>query len=264
MVMRSKYTFRHLFSFLLVVTFCLMGMSNKAGAQTINVALPDTFVTETQSLLIPVNVSDVSNLGILSFSFTIAFDPTIINIQDVVDENSISAGYLFLNNFSVSGKVIIAAAGVETLSGDGPLFYLQASFLQDGSSEMNFDKASFAEDAFDVETQNGRLRNISLASVDGSAELPDKLLLSTNYPNPFNSSSTITVDLPEAAQVLVEIYNLNGQLQGSYPPRFYSAGTNQLITVEASSLPTGSYVYRIVANSTGTIRFGTGALTVIH
>ena len=262
--MRSIIILRKLILASLIAVLNAVGNPMLAGAQTISVALPDTFVTETQSLLIPVNVSDVSNLGILSFSFTISFDPEIINIQDVLDENSIAAGYFFQNNFSVAGQVVIAAAGVETLSGDGPLFYLEASFLQDGSSEMSFDKASFAEDAFDVETQNGRLRNISLASVDGSAELPDKLLLSTNYPNPFNSSSTITVDLPEAAQVLVEIYNLNGQLQGSYPPRFYSAGINQLITVEASSLPTGSYVYRIVANSTGTIRIGTGALTVIH
>ncbi|MEM7020648.1 MAG: T9SS type A sorting domain-containing protein, partial [Pseudomonadota bacterium] len=233
-------------------------------AQTINVALPDTFVTETQSVLIPVEVSDVSNLGILSFSFTISFDPEIISIQDVVSENGLAEGYLFLNNFNVDGQVVIAAAGVDSLNGAGSLFFLEASFLQDGSTEMNFDKASFSEDAFDVEIQNGRLRNISLASVDETDDLPTQQLLSTNYPNPFSYSTTISADLPEAAQVFVEIYDINGRLQRTYPSLFLTAGTNPLVKLEASSLPAGSYVYRVIANSAGTTRLGTGTLTIIH
>ena len=235
-----------------------------AQAQSITVALPDTFVTETQSIMIPVNVSDVSSLGILSFEFTISYDDTIIEIEDAVALNGIASGFLFLNNLDLDGTVFIAAAGVDTLSGSGTLFYLQASFLQDGVSEMNFDRVDFEVDSAEVVAQNGRIRNISLANIDEAAEVPTQTLITSNYPNPFYRSTTISMDLPEAAQVSVEIYNLAGQLKGSYPPRPIAAGSNQLVTIEASSLPTGSYYYRITAHSPGIIRYGTGAMTIIH
>ena len=250
-----------------LVFFILLVCAHKTDevhAQTINVALPDTFVTQTQSVMIPIEVSDISSLGILSFGFTISFDPNIIEIEAVVAENSISSGFFFSNNFNLTGQIAIAAAGVDSLQGAGPLLYLQVNFLQDGASEMNFDSASFAESSFEVTAQNGRLRNISLASIDDSEEVPGQLVLSNNYPNPFSTTSTIQMDLPEAAQVSLNVYNLSGQLEKSYPPRPIPAGTNQLVIIEASTLPTGSYYYRIIAQSAGTVRYGTGIMTIIH
>jgi hypothetical protein len=257
-VLQSTY---RLAAFTLVI--CTLG-TNEVQGQTIDVALPDTFVTVTQSVMIPVLVSDLSPHGIFSFDITISYDSSIIEIEDVVTENSIAAGFFFSTNFNLDGQIAIAAAGVDSLKGAGPLFYLQVSFLQDGSSEMNFDKASFAEEAFEVATRNGRLRNISLASISSQEETPEQLVLSDNYPNPFSTTSTILMDLPEAAQVSVKVYNMTGQLEGSYPPRPIAAGTNQLVTIEASSLPTGSYFYRVIAHSANAVRYGMGTMTIIH
>lgn len=260
--MRTSSTIR-----ILIISLCMLPgtiIITHAHAQTISVALPDTFVTDTQSVMIPVVVSDVSTFGIISFQFTISYDETIIEIEDAVALNGIASGFLFLNNLDLDGKVFIAAAGVDTLSGSGTLFYLQASFLQDGVSEMNFDVVDFEVESAEVVAQNGRVRNISLANVDEEAEVPTQTLFTTNYPNPFYSSTTISMDLPEAAQVSVELYNIAGQLEGSYPPRPIAAGSNQLVTIEASSLPTGSYYYRVIAHSLGITRYGTGAMTIIH
>lgn len=254
--------------FLLLLTM-LAGAPAQLLAQStsptvIDVAIPDTFVTQTESIILPVTISDVSDLGIFSFEFTISFDSTIIAIDDVISMDGIASSFLFLNNLDQGGNVFIAAAGVDSLKGSGPLFYLEASFLQDGASEMNFDRVSFEVDSIEVVMQHGRLRNISLADTEHPREVPEQLLISGNYPNPFRSTSTITLDLPDAALVSVEIYNLTGQLKRTYPSRAIAAGENQLITIDASSLAPGPYFYRIIARSDGILRYGTGAMTIIH
>ena len=235
-----------------------------AKAQNIQVALPDTFVTATSEVLIPVTISDVSTLGIISFDMTIEFDAEIIQIDEISKLDGIAAGFFFSNNLGLDGKVAIAAAGVDTLTGSGPLFYLNASFLKEGSSEMNFDKVNFEVDSVEVETQNGRLRNISLASLEKPAVSFIRALASHVFPNPFVATSTLSMDLPEAALVSVEVYNLAGQRQVFYPPRPLAAGANQLFNLDASSMPAGSYFYRITAHSQGTVRYGGGMMTLIH
>ncbi len=235
---------------------------SRAQTQTVTVAIADTFLTETQSVLIPITISNVTDLGIISFDITVSFDSTIINVDKVVLENSLAEGYI-LSNLVLPDKVFIAAAGINPLMGAGALLYLQVSFLQDGVSEMNFDNVSFEVESLSVVAQNGRLRNISLESAD----MPESTItpvIVTTFPNPFKKGTMLSMDLPEAAQVSVEVYDFTGQRMYSYPPRFFTAGANQLIPIKASSLPAGSYIYRVKAQSAGTLHMSSGVMIKIH
>jgi len=74
--------------------------------------------------------------------------------------------------------------------------------------------------------------------------IPDRFQVSSVYPNPFNPETTIAFDLPEASQVSLQIYNLNGQLvsdlmDGTLPAGAYHAVWN------ASNQPSGTYIYRL-------------------
>jgi hypothetical protein len=114
--------------------------------------------------------------------------------------------------------------------------------------------ASFSVTATD---DNGRtaMQMVSLevriaTSVDEPvAGLPEKFALEGNYPNPFNPTTNIQFDLPAQADVRVEVYNTLGQRVMMLPVQQMQAGADQTIQVEASSLSSGMYLYRVIAET---------------
>jgi hypothetical protein len=78
-------------------------------------------------------------------------------------------------------------------------------------------------------------------------ELPSAFTLQGNYPNPFNPTTTVTFDLPERAEVRLEIYDVLGRRVLAVPQRSFSAGANLTVEIDASSLASGMYIYRLTA-----------------
>ena len=74
--------------------------------------------------------------------------------------------------------------------------------------------------------------------------VPTKFELSQNYPNPFNPSTTIRFSLPKETRLKINIYNMLGELVETLAEGNYEAGYHK-VTFNASSLPSGAYVYRI-------------------
>jgi hypothetical protein len=92
---------------------------------------------------------------------------------------------------------------------------------------------------------------IDIASgVGEGAGLPQVFMLHQNYPNPFNPSTMIKFDLPEASLVTIRVYNLLGQeVRVLVADETMSAGYQE-IQFDASSLPSGVYLYRMTAKGT--------------
>jgi hypothetical protein len=68
--------------------------------------------------------------------------------------------------------------------------------------------------------------------------------LACNYPNPFNSSTTLEFSLSKEAFVTLKIFNLKGQPVASLIERQLAAGIHKL-KWEAGSLASGIYIYRL-------------------
>jgi hypothetical protein len=47
--------------------------------------------------------------------------------------------------------------------------------------------------------------------INNISNIADKYSLEQNYPNPFNPSTTIRFSLPQASNVMLKVYSLNGQ-----------------------------------------------------
>ncbi len=109
-----------------------------------------------------------------------------------------------------------------------------------------------------ADTALGRARDSLLAAMDGlvvtsvgplADGVPGAFALSQNYPNPFNPSTTIEFALPAFSPVELAVYNLLGERVAVLLREQLAAG-RYTVRFDASSLPSGVYIYRLRAGGT--------------
>ncbi len=90
-----------------------------------------------------------------------------------------------------------------------------------------------------------------------------EFVLLGNYPNPFNPSTNILVDLPTAADLSVEVFNLLGQRV--HVEEFFgvSAGPSKSLMLAVPNLPSGVYIYRVIANLDAGAQLAKGRMTLM-
>jgi hypothetical protein len=77
-------------------------------------------------------------------------------------------------------------------------------------------------------------------------EIPERYLLSQNFPNPFNPSTRIRFEIPELKFTKLDVYNAIGEhienlISEDLKPGIYEVGFN------SKNLPSGMYFYKIAA-----------------
>ncbi len=72
--------------------------------------------------------------------------------------------------------------------------------------------------------------------------------LSQNFPNPFNPSTVINFNIPEASSVSLKIYDVLGKEVSTLLSEEKAAGSYE-VNFDASRLPSGTYIYEIRAGS---------------
>ncbi len=79
-----------------------------------------------------------------------------------------------------------------------------------------------------------------------TTDIPTEFSLGQNYPNPFNPETIIPYALPATNFVSLSVYNLLGQHVATLVNEMQEAGWHE-ISFNASTLPSGIYMYRIQA-----------------
>ena len=123
----------------------------------------------------------------------------------------------------------------------------------DNTSLILFVGSASVTDVFTV-TQ-GKVTSILESTISGMEEIlnvtveqPADYVISNAYPNPFNPSTTISLELNTSADLSVKVYNLMGQLvdvvaEGSYSPNTYNWTWN------AENLASGVYFIKTQVGS---------------
>ena len=93
--------------------------------------------------------------------------------------------------------------------------------------------------------------------------LPTKFALQGNYPNPFNPSTQIQFDLPSTAEVTVQVIDLLGRMVLTLPAERVEAGANRTVELDGSSLSSGTYLYRLIAEMESGVQVVTGRMVMI-
>ena len=93
----------------------------------------------------------------------------------------------------------------------------------------------------------GDLLNKPATETADKGNIPDELNVLNNYPNPFNPSTTIEFNLPEATQVRIDIFNVMGQKVETIINKDMNAGSHK-VEWNASGVASGIYYYKVQAN----------------
>jgi hypothetical protein len=84
------------------------------------------------------------------------------------------------------------------------------------------------------------------ASLTSNSAAVRNYALYQNYPNPFNPTTRISFDMPHSGNVSLNVFNPMGQQVAALVNGSLGAGSHT-ITFDASNLPSGVYLYRLVA-----------------
>ncbi len=91
-----------------------------------------------------------------------------------------------------------------------------------------------------VEQDGGTFFPSVITAAETEEEIPTEFALKGNYPNPFNPSTNIQIDLPEKAQVTIQIIDMLGRHVMTVPAREIEAGAKRAVEINAASLAIGS------------------------
>ncbi|MBI4149422.1 T9SS type A sorting domain-containing protein [Candidatus Woesearchaeota archaeon] len=170
-----------------------------------------------------------------AFHFRLSHDPSLELAQ-------ITAGEGWnLDSYDRGGKTEIALAGVQPLTNEIITVRYRKKDRQDGQSAISLEGAVANEQEIAVQQESPRQHR-----------------LNQNYPNPFNPMTSISYELPKAADVRLQIYNTAGQLvrtlintrqeEGRYTATWN--GTND----HGERVASGIYIYRLDAGKFTTAR----------
>jgi hypothetical protein len=96
---------------------------------------------------------------------------------------------------------------------------------------------------FTIYYDNGNLAKNSNPSFSGQGDIPTTYTLSS-YPNPFNPTTTITYQLPEAGYVMLKVFDIMGREVALLQDGMKGAGS-YTATFDASRLTSGIYFSRL-------------------
>ena len=124
---------------------------------------------------------------------------------------------------------------------------LEATYFNDTDEIVEWGLLSVDEMmiAFGLYYEGEQLKN------DIEKLMPDRLVLHSNFPNPFNPSTTLRYDLPQSGMVNITIHNVRGELVKTLLNSYQNAGFKSVLWNATNDrnkpVSAGLYIYTIQA-----------------
>jgi hypothetical protein len=199
---------------------------------------------------LPVRLSG-SVSGVQAVSLTLRGNVGALDMQGISDR--LPDGWQLMHRrFEGESEAKVVMAGASPITDAGEVLRLP---IKDGKTAPSVEGTGTINGA--TTTALGRAP---------TADRPGSFSLQGNFPNPVSQSTAITFDAPQSADVTVEVYDILGRRVLSTQGQRVSAGQGRSIKVDASSLGSGAYIYRLKAETggpEGSTWTDTGRMTVV-
>ena len=197
-----------------------------------------------------------------------------VDVRVLDPADNVTPTKLLANNFSFDSatRYITLAPGAHNVQVTSPdnreeveVYYLDLNGYQGEALILNLSGGKDDLGFMGV----GKYGNVFLSQVvtgveeEGTAEIPTEFALHGNYPNPFNPSTRIEFDLPESAQVSLQVIDMLGRQVMTLPAKEFEAGANLTLELNATSLASGHYLYRMIATGVESRYVKTGRMTLV-
>lgn len=131
--------------------------------------------------------------------------------------------------------------------------FVTIAFIQGKGTTTQSQNYSFVDNNVQTGNYQYRLKQMdfdgkySYSNVVEVSLNPTEFNLAQNYPNPFNPSTTINFNLAKETNVSLKVFNLLGQEVASLAANEFMQAGSYSYKFNASSLASGTYIYRLEA-----------------
>lgn len=190
-------------------------LPNLADTLRINPNLQTINSKDTAEIIVEISNVD----SIKSYSIYLSYDPLILDVAKVVQDNFLSEGtptFFFTKVDTNSGRVQIdeALLGMGSKSGTGNLFRIYFTGEQAGLTTIEFDSVLVSNNhntGVDIDLINGVVEVKSVVGIVPDENRRTEFTIYQNYPNPFNAGTTIRYSLLNNNNIDIHICDIMGQ-----------------------------------------------------
>ncbi|MBT7787889.1 MAG: T9SS type A sorting domain-containing protein [Calditrichaeota bacterium] len=182
------------------------------------------------------------------------FNNSKVRVGDQIAAISLTGQVVGKGDVKLNGVCGIAVWGndqsTESIEGlmDGQTFHLCA-FNAESNEDIALQPSVIHEGPGLIYETNG----FSVLSLDPSVATPDKFYLTEAYPNPFNSTTSVSFGIPEATQVSVRVFDISGRLIATLVDGEIIGGHHSTIW-HAADVTSGVYVIMLKSSEIQTSR----------
>jgi len=234
-----KYGFKGMFVMILVS--CLLW----AGEAV--VSIPETYIQKNGEGLLEIVVQ--SNEPVSGLQMTMKFNPQQVQIlnptlneanQELQINSRVKEGSVTIIAFSMTGSRLV--------TDQGAVIRIPVKPMPGYEGRLDLDLS-------EVILASPKAQTIPLAKTIGeirvTQNLPKVFKVEPNYPNPFNPETVIKYQIPKSSQVLIKVYNLNGQEIRTLESSVKEPGYYQIIwngrNDDGKLVASGEYILSVLA-----------------
>ena len=207
------------------------------------------------AISVPVSLDRSAELG--AYTLSIEYPAETVSFEGVSSEDVLARdadGTVHLAWFDRSGEQPLSLNAGDAFV---TLRFTPAEGAEDGSLKIENVEGELA--GADATTLSGVGLQVPEVGLGG----PESFAFDGNYPNPVGQRTTISFDLPEQANVSLEVYDVLGRKVMTIPKQSMSAGAGRSLSVDASGLSSGTYLYRLQVEMGDQTLQETGQMNVV-